>query len=156
MAKAKDVAYYIIWLQRQEESRGIYHPLSRLKLQKLLYYCQGGHYRWNHTRLITDKFFEIGEYGAYIGAVEKKYRHRGQLDLLITDEEFYKIRLSCAEKETIEAVWNQLKHEHAFSLVEDMRRDSAHQDAIRKDNLLLRESDIQERFQVVRENCGMP
>lgn len=146
MAKVIDVARYLIHLRNIDEENKVYYPLSNLKLQKLLYYCQGAHYKWDSKRLITDKYFELWSYGAVIEDVYKKFSKYGQNDVHINEKETKKIKLSIEERETIESVWKQLRDFHSFDLVKSMLDDFPHKEAARNEAIFIKEDDIESFF----------
>lgn len=76
MAKAMDVADMII-----TEASGINHPVSNLKLQKIMYFLNVIHLLNNHTPLIDDARFEKWDYGPVIHAVYSEYSGYGANDI---------------------------------------------------------------------------
>lgn len=139
MAKAMDVANYLIQLRDSDEERGQYYSLSNLKLQKLLYYCQGGHYKWDGKRLINDNFFEPWDYGPVIDEIYQEFKKFGQNDLP-SNKEY--TELSDSEIETIKTIWNQLKNKDAFSLVRSSHRESPWKNSYGK-NIFIPEIEIE-------------
>lgn len=116
LAKVKDVIDYLRYLRDLDERDKEYFSLSNLKLQKLLYYCQAGHYKWDNQKLIIDVQFEAWRYGPSVPSVYEQFSKYGQNDIpACTNHNF---DLLADEKETIEAVWSQLKGLHDYSLVE--------------------------------------
>lgn len=144
MAKAMDVAKYLIHLRDIDEAEGQYYSLSNLKLQKLLYYCQGGHYRWDDEKLIEDRAFEAWPYGPVIPEVYKNFKKYGQSDVYLKDTETH---LSNVQRETIQAVWEQLKERDAFSLVESSHSEAPWENSKESNCLFISEKDIKEYFQ---------
>ena len=114
MANVSDVVNYLVHLRDEDEKNGEYYSLSNLKLQKLLYYCQGGHYRWDQEQLIEDAQFQAWRYGPVIPTIYRKFSKYGQNDIPTNTGEYF---LENNEKETIAAVWSQLKTMHAYTLV---------------------------------------
>lgn len=70
-----EVAEYIIGVM----------PVDNLKLQKLLYYCQGIHLKVVDTPLFND-VIEAWRYGPVVPSVYHKYKHFG-FDILRSNEE---------------------------------------------------------------------
>lgn len=124
LAKVKDVINYLRYLRDLDEKNRKYHSLSNLKLQKLLYYCQGGHFKWDNEELIKDATFEAWRYGPTIPEVYKEYSKYGQSDIPAFSFSYGDFNLLRNEKETIEAVWTQLKDLHDFTLVDSSRMES--------------------------------
>ncbi|WP_312130116.1 Panacea domain-containing protein [Lysinibacillus capsici] len=144
MAHVKDVVNYLVYLRDEDEKNGEYYSLSNLKLQKLLYYCQGGHYRWDGEALIEDADFEAWRYGPVIPDVYFQFSKYGQNDIPNDIGEF---DLSNDEAETIEAVWNQLKSLHAYSLVDSTHKEDPWVDNYKEGyNNIIDDADIQEYF----------
>lgn len=118
MVRAMEVAKYLIYLRDKDENNGQYYSLSNLKLQKLLYYCQVGHYKWDFEQLIDDVdniLFEAWDYGPVIPEIYFEFKKFGQNDVYSEDFNF---KLRKNQKETIEAVWEQLRNKSAFQLVD--------------------------------------
>lgn len=149
MAKAMDVAKYLIHLRDNDEDQGQYFSLSNLKLQKLLYYCQGGHYLWDDERLIDDAFFEAWDYGPVIAEVYKSFKRFGQSDLY-TDESYD--NLSEDERDTIEAVWEQLKTNHAFDLVKSTHEETPWLEARNNNRVFIPNPAIRDFFRAEEED----
>lgn len=146
MAKAIDVANYVIQLKNKDEKSGEYYSLSNLKLQKILYYCQGGHYKWDHSQLIDDQSFEAWTYGPVIRTIYYKFKKFGQNDINTEYENFSLIKLSQNEKETIESVWNQLKGLAAFKLVELTHSEAPWVETYNNKEIMIQESKIKMFF----------
>lgn len=146
MAKAIDVARYLIYLRNKDEKDETYYPLSNLKLQKLLYFCQGGHYKWEEKRLITDNYFELWAYGACIEKMYVKFRKYGQNDIDDDEKKLKNIKISAEEKSTIETVWHQFRDFHVFELVRGVINDPPHTIARNNKNLFIDDSDIKNHF----------
>lgn len=126
MAKVRDVVNYLVYLRDEDEKNGEYYSLSNLKLQKLLYYCQGGHYKWDGEQLIEDAQFEAWRYGPVIPEVYRQFSKYGQNDI---PNDIGDYSLAQNEAETIQSIWEQLKSQHAYSLV-----NSTHEEDPWKDN----------------------
>lgn len=149
MAKAIDVARHLIYLRNKDEKDEkdeTYYPLSNLKLQKLLYFCQGGHYKWEEKRLITDNYFELWAYGACIEKMYVKFRKYGQNDIDDDEKKLKNIKISAEEKSTIETVWHQLRDLHVFDLVERVINDPPHTIAKESNSIFIEEDDIKDYF----------
>lgn len=143
MAKAIDVAYYLVKLRNLDAKDDTYVSLNNLKLQKLLYYCHGAHIKWDDAALITDELFEAWAYGPTIRSVYFKFARFGQNDIRPS---IPKINLSPAEMLTIEAVWSQLKSLSALTLVERTIRESPWKTARANGSHFLCEPDIHAQF----------
>lgn len=143
MAPALNVANYLIFLRDRDLENGEYHSLTNLKLQKLLYYCQGAHYKWDEKKLIEDALFEAWDYGPVIREVYYKFKNFGQNDIHVDD---YKTSLPEDEKDTIEAVWNQLKGISAFDLVKHTHSEAPWLEARKKQNIFISDAALREYF----------
>jgi len=151
MAKAMDVANFLIHLRNSDEEQGQYFSLSNLKLQKLLYYCQGGHFRWDGEKLIKDKRFEAWDYGPVIEEVYKNFKKYGQNDIYGNDVE---INLNNNEKETVKAIWEQLKTSHPFDLVKSTHKESPWINARKQNRIFISNDDIKEFFTIQEEEVN--
>ena len=147
MAKAMDVANFLIHLRDADEEHGQYFSLSNLKLQKLLYYCQGGHFKWDQEQLIEDAYFEPWDYGPVIRDVYRHFKKYGQNDLYadinINSDSFSTLRSE--EKETIQAVWEQLKSKSAFDLVNSTHEEEPWKNSFNKE-IFIDNCDIRKYF----------
>ncbi|WP_161567041.1 MULTISPECIES: Panacea domain-containing protein [unclassified Exiguobacterium] len=146
MARAIEVAKYLIYLKNTDEKNGQFYSLSNLKLQKLLYYCQGGHYTWDGERLIEDQLFEAWTYGPVIRNIYYEFKEFGQNDIEV-DIDITELDLQENELETIQAVWNQLKDFSAFNLVDSTHAEAPWQEAKDSEWLYISENSISEFFQ---------
>lgn len=120
MATANDVANYLVSLRNDDEKSGKYFSLSNLKLQKLLYFCQGGHfqlYKQPKQPLIVDKNFEAWPYGPVIPEIYSRFSKYGQNDVSIDEAKDYNLTLE--EAHTIKQIWELLKYRDPFELVEE-------------------------------------
>lgn len=144
MTTALHVAHYLISLQVTDFENGHYYHLSNLKLQKLLYYCQGAHYKWDHEPLFQDERFETWEYGPTIRRIYNQFREFGQTDISAKP---IPLSMTDAERNTVEAVWSQLKHLSPFQLVEQSQREEPWKQARGKGHLFLDDKSIQYYFQ---------
>lgn len=104
------VARYIIYLSWREEE----YEITPLKLQKILYYCQGFSYLWDNQKLFEEDF-EAWEYGPVNREVYYEFRKYGQSIIPKYEGEDY--TKNTESKDTIEAVWNNFKRYSAFDLV---------------------------------------
>lgn len=143
MARAMDVANYLISLRDLDEKNDQYFSLSNLKLQKLLYYCHGGHYRWDKKRLITDHSFEAWDYGPVIDDVYQNFKKYGQSDV---HSNTVLINLKRNEKETIDLVWEELKNSRAFDLVAATHTEQPWKFAKKNDNIFIKDEHIRDFF----------
>lgn len=150
MANAKTVAMLLIHLKNIDEKNGEKFTLSNLKLQKLMYYCQGGHYRWDGQRLIDDNLFEAWEYGPVIRSVYHDYKIYGQNDINLKTDNF-DLHLEPNERETIEVIWSQLRSYSAFDLVELTHKETPWIEARNSGAPYISEESIQEFFSVNKE-----
>lgn len=144
MANALDVARFLIQLRDNDEANGQYFSLSNLKLQKLLYYCQGGHYLWDNEPLVVDYLFEPWEYGPVIRDIYWEFKKFGQNDIRLAN--IGEIDLKPNEMDTIRAVWEELKGTHAFDLVRWTHEEAPWINASNNNDLFINELDIQQYF----------
>lgn len=109
--KAIDVARYFVYLSLKESE----YPITHLKLQKLLYYAQGFHYLWDNEKLV-DEEFQAWQFGPVLESVYHHFKRYGYENIPITEARNFKGDQN--KKETIEAVWRDLKDYSAHDLVE--------------------------------------
>lgn len=150
MARAISVAKFLILLKNTDQQNGMYFSLSNLKLQKLMYYCQGGHYRWDNRQLIDDNLFEAWEYGPVIREIYHEFKIYGQNDItiLIPENDPDISILSTSERETIFSIWTQLKHLSAFDLVDQTHSEAPWINAMSHNSPFINEEDIRGYFTV--------
>lgn len=125
--KILDVARYLIYLSYNVRIES----LTPLKMQKLLYFCQGWSYVWDEKPLFNQKF-EAWQYGPVNPDVYdyfKAYRageipeHEGSVPHNLTED----------EQETIEVVWKKYCEKSAFGLVEMTHEAGPWKDAYEND-----------------------
>lgn len=92
MMKVLDVAKYII--------NANICDVDNLKLQKLLYYCQGIHYCLDNTPLF-DEDIEAWQYGPVVPSVYRKYKSYG-LDIISKFDNVEGLKLSNIDREAID------------------------------------------------------
>lgn len=114
MAEFTSLAGYLIYLRDQES---FYYSLSPMKLQKLMYYCHGMHYKRLNRQLIdTGNMFKAWDYGPVIPDIYQQYKVYGSNDIPVDCVSVTDIELTAEEKNIIEEVWNKLKHYSAYDL----------------------------------------
>lgn len=97
---AKVVAEYILTLANPDEG----DLVSHLKLQKLLYYCQGFHLALHGKPLFTEAI-QHWEHGPVVEAIYHSYKQFGS-EALKPDPNADLSSLSQAQKETIDEVYD--------------------------------------------------
>ncbi len=93
MCKAIDLSKYIIGLI----------PVDNLKLQKLLYYCQGIHLARVDKPIFNDRI-EAWTYGPVVPTVYRKYKEYGLDIITLKDIKHNNIKFKNKELETIDMV----------------------------------------------------
>lgn len=164
MARVLDVAGFFVYLRDldfREDSE--YVSLSVLKLQKLVYYAQGAHYRWDDERLITDGMdrFEAWEYGPKIVSIDEEFGAAGQNDISglsvwpsykkYASYAYFDRVLSELERETIVVIWEQLKRMDTFDLVAQSVSESPWLSARERGGLNITDESIREYFREVAD-----
>ncbi|QDK79755.1 DUF4065 domain-containing protein [Spirosoma sp. KCTC 42546] len=81
MLSASQVAEYLLGLSRPE----VGDTISNLKLQKLLYYCQGLHLAMYGKPLFSEQIF-AWNYGPVVAEVYSQYKHFGAKGIDVPDE----------------------------------------------------------------------
>lgn len=89
--------------------------LSNMKLQKLLYYCQGFYYAKFKSKLFEDNIY-AWQYGPVVKDVYHNFKHYGSngISLEVVDEE---INLSANEKKMVDEVFNYFNQFSAIKLM---------------------------------------
>lgn len=113
MARAINVARYVISLNREEEFP---KDLTNLKMQKLLYYCFGIH-RLNFEEDLFNEAILAWRLGPVVKEVYDKYKVFGYSDLK-DPFPFFDYNLTDNEIDTITEVWNFFKDVPANMLVD--------------------------------------
>ncbi|MEK5209141.1 Panacea domain-containing protein [Psychrobacillus sp. FSL H8-0510] len=113
---AADVASFIVHLCNKDEKSGHYRTLQNVKMQKLLYYCQGYSYYMNQKPLFRD-YFEAWPYGPSIPRIHRRFSIYGQNDIHSSEGEVDLPYLTDEEKKIIEHVWDDLGNYNVFALV---------------------------------------
>ena len=155
MALVRDVVMYLIYLRDLDDRSGEYYWLNAVKLQKLVYYCQGAHYKWDDARLITDAYdkFEAFDYGPKIRTIDVMLGTSSGMVVWRLDrstETYFELRLSCEERATIESVWNQLKNRSEFELVESSRSEMPYRYAVESGRRKITDDSIREYFRMTQ------
>lgn len=158
MAFARDVVMYLIYLRDADERSGEYYWMNTVKLQKLVYYCQGAHYKWDNARLITDDYdnFEAWDYGPKIRWIDVMVGTSSGMDVWRLDpstvytETYFELRLSDEERATIESVWNQLKNRAEFALVESSISEIPYRSAVASGSRKITDDSIREYFRMTQ------
>lgn len=113
MPTAEQVADYILSLSRPE----VGDIISNLKLQKLLYYCQGFHLAMNDGNPLFDEDIEAWNYGPVVPSVYHKYKDKGSNYIDPPDNPDLE-NLTTDQKELIEDVYTTYGQFSAWRLME--------------------------------------
>lgn len=114
MAEVNQVINHIFRLKEIDLKNGGYYSLNCMKLQKLLYICQGMSYLCYGVKIMEDVVFEAWLYGPSIPEVHYRYREFHQFD--IKNKEKKQKELDEKSKKVIENVWDVLKNRSCFYL----------------------------------------
>ncbi|MGL4420005.1 MAG: Panacea domain-containing protein [Gemmataceae bacterium] len=106
MATAQDVVHYLALLAQDDPEAEV---LSPLRLQKLLYFCQGWHLAWFDTPLFSDEI-QAWQHGPVVRNVwgQPIPSSINERDLMLTAE----------QKSAIQQVWNHYRQFSAWGLRE--------------------------------------
>lgn len=143
---AIQVAKYIVYLRNFDRKRSHYYSLSNLKMQKILYYCQGYYYQLYDKPLFEDDI-EAWSYGPTVPTVYAHFSTHGQND--IREEEGKEFCLSQQEMEVIKTVWEQLAKYDAFKLVNATHAETPWKEAYEKGERNISKESIREFFRSV-------
>lgn len=117
MATVDQVANYLLYLRNKDSETGKYHSLSNLKMQKLLYFCQGMYAVANNGNSLIDVEFEAWRYGPVVPSAYFRFNSYGQNDIPPIEAQSFS-ELNQTQKDIIRDVWEALKYRSAFDLVE--------------------------------------
>lgn len=121
MTTAMLVARFLIFL-KEHDPRGL--ELSNLKLQKLLYYCQGKYLEMYRVPLFQEDI-EAWKYGPVVPNVYFNFKHFGDLDIRDNDPDtFNPNNLTQRELSIIAYVWKDLGELRAGTLVDKTHNES--------------------------------
>lgn len=132
-----DAARYIIHLSYQNN-----RSLIPLKLQKVLYFCQGWSFVWDGKQLFPEEF-EVWQYGPVNVIIYELFRKYGKDE--IPESEGSASGINKKEKETLEAVWNIYSSWSAAQLVEETQKHTPCMISYKNDTIMTNE-DIKKFF----------
>lgn len=126
MAKALDVAKYLLCLKHIDEKSNKEYSLNMMKLQLCIYFINGVHSVLNEGKKLVEENFEAWTYGPYISDVYYSFNHNALRDISFTEKEYWKIMsslgqkefspLSDEEKKFIDRIWPSIKWELSTTL----------------------------------------
>lgn len=118
MATVKEVANFLLYLRDSDLESNKNYSLSNLKMQKLLYFCQGIFLASNKGKeLIEDDHFLAWKYGPISSEAYHRFKVYGPND--IPKEETGNFNgMNEREIQIVQSVWNTLKDKSAFDLVD--------------------------------------
>lgn len=119
--KAIQVARYIVSLRNDDKKIGRNHSLSNLKMQGLLYYCQGNYYHLHDEPLFEDDFI-AWPYGPTIPKVFAHFSRYGQNDIAEHEDNYS--NLNKQEMDSIKTIWKRFSKEYSFTLVDIMQSET--------------------------------
>lgn len=141
--KVVNVASYIVSLSASDRERGRHYSLSNLKMQNLLYYCQGSYYRLYDEPLFKDDF-EAWPYGPTIPKVFAHFSRYGQND--IPKDEGRNYYLSTQEMEVVKKVWERFGKYYAHMLVDETHNEAPWKEAFENGDKVISKESIKEFF----------
>lgn len=126
MAKALDVAKYVLCLKHIDEKFNKVYSLNMLKLQLCIYFINGIHSALNGRKKLIEESFEAWTYGPYISNVYYSFNHNAFRDISFTEKEYWEIMsrlgnkelspLSDEERVFIDSIWHSVKWELSTTL----------------------------------------
>lgn len=114
MVKAHQVADFLLFL-KENDYRSL--DLSNLKLQKLLYYCQGYYLAMYNEPMFEDPI-EAWKYGPVVRDVYKKYYYFGDLDIKQEIKNPWVLGLNERQMSIVAYVWKTLGEMRPGKLVD--------------------------------------
>jgi len=128
MADVIDVANYILEISREESPDGEYDIITHMKLQKLVYFCQGHFLAFCGEPLFGDPI-EAWEHGPVCPTLYHLFKHSGSIPLVASINP-QRIMLGEREKRFISMVYDAYKTYSASGL-----RNLTHREGPWKDTL---------------------
>lgn len=117
MATVNEVANLLLHLRDNDLESNKNYSLSNLKMQKLLYFCQGIFLASNEgRRLIEDDDFLAWRYGPVSLDAYHRFKIYGQNDIPKEETGNFN-RINERELQVVQSVWNTFKDKSAFDLV---------------------------------------
>jgi uncharacterized phage-associated protein len=146
MATANAVANFLLYLQEINKNVS---DISNLKLQKLLYYCQGTSY--NRFGLpLFDEDLEAWQYGPVVPSIYKNFSHFGNKRIKVNINDSYILQTSSElTKEEIEVIlvaWKKYAYKSAGMLVESSHRELPWLNAWNNGHRIINRDDIRRTF----------
>jgi uncharacterized phage-associated protein len=121
MPTAMEVAKFLLYLKKIDPRK---LELSNLKLQKLLYYCQGYYFALQNDNPLFEDNIEAWKYGPVIGNVYRHFKKFGDLDIDIQVSRDDFSDLDNVQLSTIALVWKYLGEYRASTLVDMTHQES--------------------------------
>ena len=144
MVRAQDVAWRLIRLADEERTG---ERMTQLRLQKLLYYCQGWYLAWYGDPLFAERI-EAWKHGPVVPEVWRSLGAQGREPLSLPSE-----TTALPEQATaaIDQVWSHYRKYSAFGLMELAHREAPwrthfHPDADGRGDEIIPESDMATYF----------
>ncbi len=132
---AINISKYLIYKALKEDGGEL---LSNMKLQKLLYYCQGGYYAKYKEKLFEDKILAL--HGPVVAEIYHEYKNFGSNGIELNTDKPPKINLSDNQTDMIDDVYDFFKQFSAVKLMdmthnEDLWKDTVYNDEISLEKL---------------------
>lgn len=140
MAKALDVAKYLIYLNQEDNIK----DMPNLKLQQLLYYSHGVHQLEINMQLFNEPIL-AWRLGASVREVFNIYKIHGYSNI-IEDIDLSKLKLTDSEIATIKEVWDAFKDVPASVLVAMVHSETPWREAWEKSLSEISKNHIMEYF----------
>lgn len=143
-AKAIDVAKFLLYLSSQDPH---VNDLSNLKLQKLLYYCQGTSFRLFGKPVFKEPI-EAWQFGPVVKEVYRRFSIFGSMPIPLTfNDEINNLNaLTTQDIKSIGVVWNKYSRLTASQLVEMTHRENPWRNAWRNNKKIINHGDIENEF----------
>ncbi len=113
MTRAIDVANFLLFLKEHDPRR---LEISNLKLQKLLYYCQGYHLAFTEEPLFEEPI-EAWKYGPVVRDIYQQFKIYGDLDIRIKVD-WSHLELDDDQMKIVGLVWTKYGEISAGTLVD--------------------------------------
>ncbi|MDR2898321.1 MAG: DUF4065 domain-containing protein [Spirochaetaceae bacterium] len=122
MATARDIAGYILQLAKAVDAEGGYDLITNMKLQKLVYYCQGFFLAF-YDKPLFDESIEAWEHGPVCPPLYQEFKAYGATPIPINSDS-YTDKLTDEEMKLIGLVFGEYGQYTAWRLREMTHQES--------------------------------
>jgi uncharacterized phage-associated protein len=132
MASVFDVANYILEISKEDPADGEYELISHMKLQKLIYYCQGFHLALCDKPLFHERI-EAWKHGPVCPDLYHNLKYLGSLPIMVIADCAFS--LTDSEKEIVRLVYDKYGQYSAAKLRKMTHEESPWKDAAQSSSI---------------------